>query len=116
MADGETGFTVENQGNIAVLINVTSNKNAAQFLGGSQGGGPKFKYWVEEKEIGSCADPQSSEADFVTSGGSKVCGTSGLNYADSADTIYCYVHIFVPSDAAPESKTAVLTFTSTAAS
>jgi len=113
MNESETGFYIENQGNVAVLLNVSANKDANGFIGGTQNGGPLFRYWVEDNETGSCGTPQSTETDMTT-GSSEVCGGTGLDFEGVSDSINCYIHIYVPSDASPGEKTAILTFTSTA--
>ncbi|MFA5105655.1 MAG: LamG domain-containing protein [Candidatus Micrarchaeia archaeon] len=104
---GDTGFLVENQGNVNVSITVASDKDAASFIGGSA---PLFQMFGGVNETGACpsinASMQSLSASAIT-----VCPS--LAYADSQDTIWAYVLVKIDSDSPPQTSTATLTFTST---
>ncbi len=104
---GDTGFIVENQGNVNVSITVSSDKDAAGFIGGSS---PLFQMFGAESKSNSCpainAGMQDLSASAIT-----VCPS--LAYADSQDTIWAYVLVKIDSDSPPEANTATLTFTST---
>ncbi|MFA5106011.1 MAG: DUF2341 domain-containing protein [Candidatus Micrarchaeia archaeon] len=104
---GDTGFLVENQGNVNVSITVASDKNAASFIGGSS---PLFRMFGGVNETGACPvlneSMQSLSASDIT-----ICPS--LAYADSQDTIWAYVLVKIDSDSPPQTSTATLTFTST---
>jgi len=117
MKDSVTGFTVENQGNVAVTLQVSSNVTADDFIGGTANGGPKFQYWSDEPVSGNCDvlnGTKTTPTDFATSN-TWVCSGTGLKYQSGTDKLYTYIHVYVPSDAPPGQKNAILTFTSTAA-
>jgi len=117
MKDSVTGFTVENQGNVAVTLDVSSNVTATTFIGGTASGGPKFQYWAEEPVSGNCAALQGTKLapiDFAVTD-THVCTGTGLRYESGHDTLQTYIHLYVPSDAPPGQKSALLTFTSTSA-
>ncbi|HQT45285.1 MAG TPA: hypothetical protein PLO51_04855, partial [Candidatus Micrarchaeota archaeon] len=109
MTSNVTGFTVENQGNVNVSINVTSSANAAAFIGGTS---PLFKMWGVDQEAGSCATGlvAKGSAFNLGSSGSLVCGN--LQYPDANDQVYAYMTITIPSDAPVSANSATITFTS----
>ncbi|MFA5106514.1 MAG: hypothetical protein WC506_06170 [Candidatus Micrarchaeia archaeon] len=109
MTGGVTGFVVENQGNVNVSINVTSDKTAATFVGGSS---PAFKMWGVNDEASSCVTPTASPGFDLGSSGSLVC--DNLQYPDASDQVFAYISVTIPSDAPVAASTATITFTSTA--
>ncbi len=104
---GDTGFLVENQGNVNVSITATSDKDAALFIGGSS---PLFQMFGAENKTNSCPSVNASMQDLSASA-ITICPS--LAYADSQDTIWAYVLVKIDSDSPPETSTATLTFTST---
>ncbi|HQT44783.1 MAG TPA: hypothetical protein PLO51_02305, partial [Candidatus Micrarchaeota archaeon] len=104
---GDTGFLVENQGNVNVSITVTSDKNASAFIGGST---PLFQMFGAENKTNSCPGINSTMQNLGTS---PVTICPSLAYADSQDTIWAYVLVKINSDSPPQTNTATLTFTST---
>ncbi|MFA5105895.1 MAG: glycine-rich domain-containing protein [Candidatus Micrarchaeia archaeon] len=105
--DGELGFIVENQGNVNVSITVASDKDAANFIGGSS---PLFQMFGGANESGACPSLNTSMQDLS---GSEITVCPSLAYADSQDTIWAYVLVKIDSDSPPQTSTATLTFTST---
>ncbi len=104
---GDTGFLVENQGNVNVSITVASDKNAASFIGGSS---PLFQMFGAENKTGSCPGINATAQDLGTS---PITLCPSLAFSDSQDTIWAYVLVKINSDSPPQSSTATLTFTST---
>ena len=104
---GDTGFLVENQGNVNVSITVASDSNASAFIGGSA---PLFQTFGAENKTGSCPGINSSMQDL---GASSVTVCPSLGFPDTADTIWAYVLVKIDSDSPPQTNTATLTFTST---
>ncbi|HQT45042.1 MAG TPA: hypothetical protein PLO51_03630, partial [Candidatus Micrarchaeota archaeon] len=107
VTDADTGFLVENQGNINVSITVASDKNAASFIGGST---PLFQMFGAENKTGSCPGIYASAQDLGAAG---ITLCPGLAFLDSQDTIWAYVLVKINSDSPPQTNTATLTFTST---
>ncbi len=113
MVGNETGYLVENQGNVNVSINVTSSLNATGFISGT---GSIFKMWGVENKTNSCLDGNlvayNSAFDLGTNG-NMIC--TNLQYSDSMDRIWAYVTVTIPSDApvTPGGRSATITFTST---
>ncbi|MFA5105432.1 MAG: hypothetical protein WC506_00545 [Candidatus Micrarchaeia archaeon] len=106
---GDTGFLVENQGNVNVSISVTSDKSAASFIGGSS---PLFQMFGGVNETSACPSLNASAQDLSASA-ITVCPS--LAFSDSQDTIWAYVLVKIDSDSPPQTSTATLTFTSTQA-
>lgn len=106
---GDTGFIVENQGNVNVSLTVSSDKGAAGFIGGSA---PLFQVFGLEKEAGSC---QSISGAAQGLGALPVVVCPSLGFSDSRDTLWAYVLVRISSDSPPRGNTATLTFTSTQA-
>ncbi|MFA5105989.1 MAG: glycine-rich domain-containing protein [Candidatus Micrarchaeia archaeon] len=106
---GDTGFLVENQGNVNVSITVASDKAAAGFIGGSS---PLFRMFGAENKTGSCPSINASAQDLSASA-ITICPS--LAFSDSQDTIWAYVLVRIDSDSPPQTNTATLTFTSTQA-
>ncbi|MFA5105947.1 MAG: LamG domain-containing protein [Candidatus Micrarchaeia archaeon] len=104
---GDTGFLVENQGNVNVSITVASDKDAAGFIGGSS---PLFQMFGGLNETGACP---SLNASMQGLSGSEITVCPSLAYADSQDAIWAYVLVKIDSDSPPQTSTATLTFTST---
>ncbi|MFA5106294.1 MAG: glycine-rich domain-containing protein, partial [Candidatus Micrarchaeia archaeon] len=104
---GDTGFLVENQGNVNVSITVASDKDAANFIGGSS---PLFQMFGGANESGACPSLNTSMQDLS---GSEITVCPSLAYSDSQDTIWAYVLVKIDSDSPPQTSTATLTFTST---
>ncbi len=105
---GETGFLIQNQGNVNVSINVSSDKNASEFIGGTS---PLFQLFGVENETGSCAGTGINSSAQDLGVGISLCPS--LQFTDSSDTVWGYVLIKIDSDSPPRSNKAVLTFTST---
>ncbi len=105
-------FTLENNGNPDVSVNLNSSTDAAGFLGGSTIT-PVFQYAVFNAESGSCgaAITPTTWADVnATALGTLVC--SDFNALDSNDTLKIAVRIVIPLDASGI-KTATFTATAT---
>ena len=92
------GFVLENIGNLNVTISLSTGKNAATFLGGTN---PRYQFNVTNVEIGSCINRsgynlgQWYDAN-TTSPGTYIC--SNFSFSDVRDTIRIDVRLVVPSD------------------
>ncbi|MFA5105921.1 MAG: LamG domain-containing protein [Candidatus Micrarchaeia archaeon] len=104
---GFTGFLVENQGNVNVSINVTSDRDAASLIGGSS---PQFQMFGAVNKTDSCPGLDSSPQN-LSSSGIVVCPS--LAFSDSGDVIWAYVLVKIDSDSPPQTSNATLTFTIT---
>jgi len=98
------------RGNMNVGINVSSNATADQLIGGNN---PKFRFWGQENESGSCLSGIQTSALDLSGTSQTLCGS--LAYPDANDAVWCFIELFVPSDAHPGAHTASLTITSTPA-
>ncbi|MBM3229763.1 hypothetical protein FJZ26_04995, partial [Candidatus Parvarchaeota archaeon] len=105
---GELGFLVTNDGNTNVSINITSDKSAAQFIGGSS---PLFQAFGAVNETGACPSLVASMQDLSTTS-VNICPL--LISSDSQDTIWAHIKVQISPDSPQGSSSAVITFTSTA--
>ncbi|GIU70270.1 MAG: hypothetical protein KatS3mg002_1506 [Candidatus Woesearchaeota archaeon] len=109
------GFVLENDGTTTATVQLYSNANASQFIGGtSDGGGPQFMYKVSQNESNSCISgltPTSFTDVNTTSPGTTICPSSNFNFTDSADSIKIDLYVNIPYTVPPGQKLAVLTAT-----
>ena len=112
----ETGFTVENDGNQNLTVEILTNKSAADFIGS---GGATFHWNVTVNESGSCVNtsgargiisPNTSPDCLGTGVGD--CGTiwenvsvtykvicPSLRFLDASDSLAIDINVTIPSDA-----------------
>ncbi len=107
VTSGDTGFLVENQGNVNVSITVASDKNASLFIGGSTS---LFRMFGAQNKTGSCPGINATMQDL---GNTPITICPSLAFADTQDTVWAYVLVRINSDSPPQTSTATLTFTST---
>ena len=127
--DVTDGFTIENDGNSNLSVELRSNVTAAQFIGGSS---PLFLWNVTVNEAGSCVNssgprsavnPNTSTncathdvcgADFesVSTSNKNICPS--LLFTDSSDTLDIDINITMSQDAPTGAKIAGLIVTGTA--
>ena len=105
------GFILENDGNTVAAVTLSSNRTAAQFIGGtSDGGGPLFRYKVANNgtESSSCGSPNpAAYTDVnVTAPGTLIC--SALNYSDTQDSLEVDIYVNIPYTALGGQKIAGL--------
>lgn len=104
-----SNFTLVNNGNLNVSLQLKSGKTAATFLNGTS---PAYKYAVKNAKANSCGNPGvtiDNWNDVNTAGnGDLICGN--FSYVQASNTIAIYVQLTIPSD----SKTGNLTDTFTA--
>jgi hypothetical protein len=114
---GCTGFTavsaplvIENIGTYDAKLELSSDKNAANFIGGT---GSTFKWKMTNNETGSCTGiTPASYTDVNTTGvGTQVCTL--FNATDTSDALNIYLEVVIPSDAAATEKSATITATAT---
>jgi len=104
------GFIIENMGNINLSVFLKSEKNAVEFLGGTN---PGYYYLFSNLEQNSCtvnATAMNVWNSVNTSGyGSNLC--ENMQYLDSNDSLRVDLKLVIPSDAIGGSRTDVLTVT-----
>ena len=104
------GLVLENIGNRNVTLNITMQKNADDFIGG---GSPVCQWNVSELESGSAPGLELTPGDWQSCSTTDVvvCNSTGGGFlaGDSTDTLNFDVLVQIPSDAAPGTKTNVMT-------
>jgi len=107
------GFTIENLGNVNVSLDLKTDKNATDFLGGQN---PRYQYNISNLESGSCSLGLISLGEWYevnkTGDGTRICNL--FQYTDSRDTIRIDVRLVIPSDASVGIKSDTFTATGTA--
>jgi hypothetical protein len=90
-----SGFLVENIGNVNVTLSVSSDVDAAQFIGGTS---PEFKFAVSNNESNSCTFDAVVENAYndLSSTPTSVC--SVFRKDDNQDEININIWIKIPSD------------------
>lgn len=102
------GLLLQNLGSVDVNVTLAAGKTAAQFIGGSQGGGPLYQWAInEDSEPGSCIafggvslNPIGMTNVVTGAPGQNICGnfTAALN-GYTANEIEVDVLVRVPADA-----------------
>lgn len=117
-ADMHPGFVIENDGNVVVNLTVRGDKNASDFVTGTN---PSFKLRTDlstddtDPEIASCITYDTSDwVEADTSRSFVVCDT--LGYANASDEVELDIRVRVPDDSAIGEHSTILTFTATEAS
>ena len=116
----DDGLVLENTGNRNVTVDLQSNKNAAQFIGGTN---PLFKINVTEGESGSCDNTTSGPgsglgATFnntwanVPTADTEVCDR--FNIQSSRDMLNISISVTIPENSQTGSLQATITATATA--
>jgi hypothetical protein len=117
LADGCTDFTavsaplvIENMGNNDVKLELVSNRNADDFIGGTS---PSFKWMMTANETTSCTGitPGTYTTVNTTSPGTQVCTRFFAN--DTKDALNIGLEVVIPSDTAAAAKSATITATAT---
>jgi len=107
-----TGLILENIGNVNVTLNLTSDKNAASFIGGSDVT-PIYEWNVSESEAGSC-QPATNITSYTTVTTTSQLACEQFGY-DTLDTLEIDLKVVIPSDAVG-TKGSTITATATAIS
>jgi hypothetical protein len=89
----ETPLTIENVGNVNVSINLSTNTNASDFIGGTN---PYFRFNVTDNEAGSCNSTDT--ASFTDLNESAILICQNLQFGQANDAIDLHIKIFIPSD------------------
>lgn len=104
------GFIVENMGNTNLSVFLKSEKNAAEFLGGTN---PGYYYMINNFEMNSCTQTSIMMGSWISVNkvgyGDNIC--NNIQYADLNDSIRVDLRLVVPSDAIRGSRSDVLTIT-----
>ncbi|MBI4145536.1 hypothetical protein HY493_05035 [Candidatus Woesearchaeota archaeon] len=115
------GFQIENDGSTNLSVNLSSDKSADTFFGGSASLN-EFKWKISQNESSSCLNSTGGSGgttvtptaytDVDTSaGGITVCPF--LKFLDASDSIKVDINVTIPYDATSGVKTATLTATGT---
>ncbi|MBI4145539.1 hypothetical protein HY493_05050 [Candidatus Woesearchaeota archaeon] len=115
------GFQIENDGSTNLTVNLSSDKDADAFLGGSASLN-EFKWAISQNETGSCKNTTGGTGGTTvtptvysdvnaTAGGITVCPF--LQFIDASDSIKVDINVTIPYDATSGVKTATLTATGT---
>ena len=100
---------VENNGNVNLSVDLTSNATATQFIGGN---GPDFEIAAADVGAGACASGLQSAYTDVTGSNQTIC--SNLGSGDGLDEVWVNVTIQVPTGVSQGAKSATFIFTGTA--
>jgi hypothetical protein len=105
------GFVVENTGNVDVVLQLATGKNAAELLGGT---GPVYQWKVTNvTEPGSCKGAANVYVNVnKTSPGTEIC--SNFTALSTRDSLEINVLLVIGSDVGVGSKTDTFTGTATA--
>lgn len=108
------GLVLENKGNVNLTLNLSSSKNATEFIGTGLSTTPTFMWKFSDNESGACAVTYSgglgSYTDIATDGNVLVC--SDFLWANDNDTILLDLKVTIPTDAIG-TKGVILTATGT---
>ena len=107
------GFTIENLGNVNVSLDLKTDKNATDFLGGQN---PKYQYNVTNLEPDSCSLGLINLGEWYevnkTGDGTRICNI--FQCLDSKDALRIDVRLVIPSDASSGIKSDTFTAIGTA--
>jgi hypothetical protein len=104
----DSGFLVENIGNVNVSLTVSSDVNAAEFLGGSS---PEFKFAVTNNESGSCIFDAVVEGEFNDLSSTPTSACSIFQKSDDVDELNVDIWLKIPSDSFTGDRNSVLILT-----
>jgi hypothetical protein len=111
-----SGFTIQNDGNVFLLVNLNVSNTANTFIGGT---GPAYEYKGNQVEAGSCVNATyATTFTSVPNNNAFVCGgptLDALDYDDASDEIHFDVRLVVPYDSSTGVKSSTWTITGTAA-
>ena len=90
----DSGFILENVGNVNVILNVSFGKNATSFIGGTN---PEYQFKVTNSEAGSCSLAVDEGVWYNASTSSiRICDS--FNYSESSDEIRIDLRLKIPID------------------
>ena len=97
---------IENDGNVNLTVNLTSTKNATQFVGGPSAA-EQFRFTVTNNDSSSCGAPTPAAWSPINSSGQMVvCGsTGGLSFLQSQNSLNMSLNLTIPYDSAFASGT-----------
>jgi hypothetical protein len=103
------GFIIRNSGNRNVTVNITSEKNAANFIGGAAGGGPIFRFNVTNLPGNeSCIDYEVTPGVYYDMNTSDTILCNNFGPAADNRLIRLDFWVRVPSDALATGKGSVV--------
>ncbi len=101
-----TGFRIENQGNLNVSLNISSNETVAQFVGGNSTV-RAFQWKMEENETGACgAGLAPGTYSTVTVTNTTACTDFKTG---AANTLNMEIQIRIPQNASTGTRDATIT-------
>ena len=93
-----SGFRIENLGNTNITLYLKSNKNALEFLGGTN---PDYEYMITDEEPGSCTPIKINLGQWydvnITGDGTEICNF--FLFSENSDTVNIDLKLVIPSDA-----------------
>jgi hypothetical protein len=110
-----SGFILENIGNVDVSLDLKSGKTAIQFLGGTS---PLYQYNFTDKagKTGSCTNGTFPKGAWInvntTNSGDRLCNP--LRFSDSNNTIRIDLKLVIPADSLTGNLTDIFTAVATA--
>ncbi len=105
---------IENDGNLNLSVNLTSNKNAAGFIGGGVSALEQFRFKIENNESDSCATVGPAAWADMNTTSMAICTTAeGLGFAPTRNSLLVHINITIPSDSLLTGTNQVATLTAT---
>lgn len=102
-------FTLQNVGNTNLTVNISCNKDAAAFLGGTN---PTFNYAVDNGTESGCKGMISGPTNwFAFNSTTPTIICTNLSHVTSEDTMQVAVNISIPANSKTGSLEAIITFT-----
>ncbi len=105
-----SGFRIENLGNTNITLYLKSNKNAFEFLGGTN---PDYEYMITNEELGSCIPQNINLSQWygvnTTGDGTEICNV--FSFLGDLDTVNIDLKLVIPSDAGDGSHSDIFTAT-----
>jgi hypothetical protein len=100
-------MNLENDGTVNVRINVSADKNAANFIGGTS---PAFQIKGVATETGACSNLQTNYFSVPNSTQTPVTLCYSLNFSNWKDGFEIPVKLKIPTDAPPGARNSTITF------
>ena len=107
-----TPLVIENDGNVNLTLNFSSDKDADAFIGGD---GPYFKYASANKEAGACGSGLIDAYVDVTGGATTQWICTNMGSSTGLDEVYVNISLKIPTGVSSGAKAATLSFTAAAA-
>lgn len=103
-------FTIENTGNKNLTVNISSDKNAAAFIGGTVNT-PVFNYIAVQTAENGCTGVISNVSEWYPLNTTTIQICSQLGHISTEDTIQLAINISIPENSLTGALGATITFT-----